>query len=516
MFCFAFCISLYSETRELKKGDNGKTWYLVSNNSLYGAEDISGNLIIPIKYSSVHYVSNLGYRDYFIVDDAELEGEVTGYGYKSAFKGVYAYNGDLIIPTNRGYSGIWGFKSNDSDQLFYIFEIKFNGVHIEGICDVHGKELWSRDFQDDHDDDISYAKYDGFYYISNKTGKEIKLDIRISKSDNSFNTYSSNTSTPSFSERIGTAKQEYETYLSSEIIRKKHFESNSFQWYECRDAQGNNWAENVNGVTIVPPRKFCVIVFHCSNYTSGFFERRILDDGNYRIEAYTKEGNILIPDTRNYLRISYPDPTEKYIVIGNKNGIGIADLNGNEVVEPNYERFEYDGYDFVGYKESGVVVKKNIHRRPTRVQKEKISSWGGYYSNMPWLMMPGPTYTPCIDINTPISDWNSIPIFGGVGDFVPSYSSDPCVNAAIGVANSSNRLMQQGVNVANTPSNQTASRKCPYCNGTGKKVYETYSVSTFGLSDPNEHCNECGGDFPKSRAHSHITCGQCGGSGIAR
>lgn len=493
---FSFCASLHSETRERKIGENGKIWYLVCNNNLYGAEDGNGNPIIPVKYSRINYVSNLGYRDYFIVDDAQLEGRVTGYGYNSPFQGIYSYNGDLIIPTTRGYSGIWGFKSKDSDQLFYEFEIKFNGVHIEGICDVHGKELWSRDFQDDHDDAVAYSKYDGFYYISNKTGRKIKLNITIPKSDTSFNTYSSNATAPSFSDRVREAKQEYET-LSSGTIRKKHFETNSFTWFECRDVNNNVWAEDVNGITIVPPRYFCVIGFHCSNYTSGFFERRILDDGNYRVEAYTKEGNILIPDTRNYWEIRYPDPSKKYIVVSNKNGLGIVDLNGYEVVEPKFKSLEYDGYDFVGYTKSGDKVVKSIHRRPTPTQKEKISSWGGYYANMPWLMMPGPNYTPTfnIDWNAASTNWNSVSVYGGVGDYVSPETNLIGEDSATSTGNSI-----------------SSSHKCPFCNGTGRKEVNQ-SIATFGTTDTKIHCNECGRDFYRSTGHSHVRCGQCRGTG---
>ena len=110
-----------------------------------------------------------------------------------------------------------------------------------------------------------------------------------------------------------------------------------------------------------------------------------------------------------------------------------------------------------------------------------------------------------------------MPIFGGVGDYIPTYSTDPCVNAAIISANSTRRLIQQGVNLGNTNSSVTTSSilKCNYCNGTGRKAVDQ-SVATFGLSDPMVHCNECGRDYHRSTGHSHVTCGQCGGSGYQR
>lgn len=264
-----------------------------------------------------------------------------------------------------------------------------------------------------------------------------------------------------------------------------------------------------------------VISLRKSNYNNGFiFVKKVNPATDHLgIEIYTAEGNLIIPVSRGYADAQYNEKDWKYILVqadDSKCSVGICDLNGYEIEPPIYFSVDYDGYDFYATTHSGRNIKKNIHRRPTKDESTKIATWNGYYATMPWLMMPGPSYTPYIDIKASINEWNSIPIFGGVGDYVPSYSSDPCVNAAIGVANSTNSLIQQGINVNNTPSNQTSSRMCPYCNGTGKKVYETYSVSSFGLSDTKVYCNECGGDFPKSRAHSHITCGQCGGTGIAR
>lgn len=35
------------------------------------------------------------------------------------------------------------------------------------------------------------------------------------------------------------------------------------------------------------------------------------------------------------------------------NGIGVVDMNGFEVVPPEYKTYTYDGYDFEGTKENG-------------------------------------------------------------------------------------------------------------------------------------------------------------------
>ena len=511
------CNLIYGQTtRERKVGENGFVWYEVKSGNLYGAEDAKGKTIIPTKYKSVDYVDNLGYRDYFIVDDPILKAEVTGSnGLMREFQGVYTSKGECIIPTSRGYSGIWGHKT-ENNLLYYSFDIHFNGVEIEGICNVHGEELWSESYTPESYS-IKYSKYNGFYKQSQTTGENTFLNIKLNSNDLSFTTHAIDCITPSFEERIKTTPKAIET-LPNGTIRKYHKENNNFRWYECRDKNGNVWAENLDGFIVVPPRYLCVIAFHCSNLIDGFFERRILDDGNYRIEAYTKEGNLLIPNTRNYWSIEL-ELDDKFITVGSKSGIGICDFNGHEVVAPIYKSFRYDGYDFEGTRKSDRRrIKLTIHKRPSRKQEQKIRNSNGYYCNTPWLMMAGPQYTPTIDYwSIPTSNWNTMPIFGGVGDYIPTYSTDPCVNAAIISANSTRRLIQQGVNLGNTNSSVTTSStlKCNYCNGTGRKAVDQ-SVATFGLSDPMVHCNECGRNYHRSTGHSHVTCGQCGGRGYQR
>lgn len=87
-------------------------------------------------------------------------------------------------------------------------------------------------------------------------------------------------------------------------------EPNNFRWYEVQDKNNMVWAENIYGDVVVTPRKSCVISFKCSNYIDGFFTRMILDEGKFRTEAITKEGNILIPDSRHYWGIYIDDPSQ--------------------------------------------------------------------------------------------------------------------------------------------------------------------------------------------------------------
>lgn len=68
---------------------------------------------------------------------------------------------------------------------------------------------------------------------------------------------------------------------------------------------------------------------------------------------------------------------------------------------------------------------------------------------------------------------------------------------------------------ASTSSSSKSTRKCAYCSGTGR-VTKYYSVATFGQTETKKKCNECGSYYYPSNGHTHVNCGHCGGTGIAR
>lgn len=307
----------------------------------------------------------------------------------------------------------------------------------------------------------------------------------------------------------------------TEKWREHHVEKDGFEWIEVGYPGEYSWEDSSyaldkDGNILIPPT--CSIkaqsykVIYVPNIYSGFFIRRLDTPEDWKqrgetkvCEAYSKSGNLIIPLSRNYGSIRYmPDPgrdytQDKFIVVENCNGIGLCDLNGYELAEPMFASYSYDGYDFEGTTRSGRTIKKTIHKRPTATQTQAINNWGGFYSNMPWLMMPGPNYTPTFNINwnVPNFDWNTVEVYGGVGDYV-----SPETNLI-------------GESTSSSSGGPISSHKCAFCNGTGKKEINQ-SVATFGTTDVKVHCNECGRDFYRSSGHSHVQCGHCGGTGRAK
>lgn len=520
-------------TRERNVGYDGFVWYEVKKGELYGAEDSNGKTIIPSIYKRVSYRGDRTYGRYshqkgvFVVKHPKLCDKMTNYGFYENFEAVYNQNGECVIPFERGYTDITPTiqDKRSTPKLWYKFEIETGGVEIEGICNTEGKELWRRVKKHDYSDIIEYSDIEGFYYDS-KLGERKKLNVFLSSKDIKWNTTISNYRELTYEETLAATNPAWR-HCDDGKYRKLHVETDGTKWYEVKDTKDASIIsiENQDGNLLIGKEKSaCIVSYYASNYIRGVYiityhHGKNNSKGEYQgyiSEAYTKEGNLIIPRSREYGQIRLD---EKFFTVQNLDGVGVCDLNGFEVVAPEFESFWYDGYDFEGTRKSdGRRIELTIHKRPSRKQEQQIKNWNGYYCNTPWLMMSGPQYTPTIDYwSIPTSNWNTMPIFGGVGDYIPTYSTDPCVNAAIISANSTRRLIQQGVNLGNTNSSITTSStlKCNYCNGTGRKAVD-HSVATFGLSDPMVHCNECGRDYHRSTGHSHVTCGQCGGSGYQR
>ena len=82
IFCAAIISTVNAQnvTRTTQVDENnGFRWVLVDTSNGYGAETVDGKVLIPAIYNRIDYIGNLGYRDYFIVEDAKLQGVVTGH-----------------------------------------------------------------------------------------------------------------------------------------------------------------------------------------------------------------------------------------------------------------------------------------------------------------------------------------------------------------------------------------------------------------------------------------------------
>ena len=134
-------------------GEDGFIWYKLQKGNLYGAADIDGNTIIPIKYSDVDYRSDdvLG-THYFRVK-------------KGDYEGIYSPKGRCIISPDRHFTSVWIVsEKTKSDKVLLNVCCKNNFGEI-GLCDIKGNQVVAPGYYEKlyiqklASDDLAYIKY---------------------------------------------------------------------------------------------------------------------------------------------------------------------------------------------------------------------------------------------------------------------------------------------------------------------------------------------------------------------
>ena len=134
-------------------GEDGFIWYKLKKGNLYGAADIDGNTIIPIKYSDVDYRSDdvLG-THYFRVK-------------KGDYEGIYSPKGRCIISPDRHFTSVWIVsEKTKSDKVLLNVCCKNNFGEI-GLCDIKGNQVVAPGYYENlyiqklASDDLAYIKY---------------------------------------------------------------------------------------------------------------------------------------------------------------------------------------------------------------------------------------------------------------------------------------------------------------------------------------------------------------------
>lgn len=115
-------------TKTRKVGEDGFIWYELKKYGLYGAADIEGRTIIPIKYTSINYYAYSCGRHFFLVRDND-------------FKGIYTRLGNCIIPTEKHFTKIeFDVAQNQNKKLFLGVACKNNNGQM-AFFDIRGNEV---------------------------------------------------------------------------------------------------------------------------------------------------------------------------------------------------------------------------------------------------------------------------------------------------------------------------------------------------------------------------------------
>ena len=89
-----------------KVGEDGFIWYELRKGNLYGAADIDGKTIIPIKYTGLDYWCN-SYNGihYFKVQNGD-------------YKGVYTRRGSCIISPDKHFTDVTIYSEEKSGKVY--------------------------------------------------------------------------------------------------------------------------------------------------------------------------------------------------------------------------------------------------------------------------------------------------------------------------------------------------------------------------------------------------------------
>lgn len=125
-------------TKERQVGSDGYIWYKLKKGNLYGAQDIDGRIIIPVKYNDVYY--SCGQIRYFHVELGDYEG-------------IYTRKGKLIISTDKHFTFVYGdtptdgiyniLNSNNPYAKVLVFWFAHTNDGNGVILDAKGREVIS-------------------------------------------------------------------------------------------------------------------------------------------------------------------------------------------------------------------------------------------------------------------------------------------------------------------------------------------------------------------------------------
>ena len=111
-----------------KVGEDGFIWYELRKGGLYGAADIDGKTIIPIKYTGLDYWCNShNGTHYFKVKNGD-------------YKGVYTRRGSCIMSPDKHFTDVTIYSEEQSGKV-YLYATCENNFGEKGLYDIRGNEV---------------------------------------------------------------------------------------------------------------------------------------------------------------------------------------------------------------------------------------------------------------------------------------------------------------------------------------------------------------------------------------
>lgn len=436
---------------------DGFSWYLLKRDSLYGALNEKGDTIIPIKYDSVEYYNKYFYH-YFCVK-------------QNGFVGTYSRSGYIIIYPESKYNEVELLGFGDS---FLYWKAKKNNSSAFELLDSHGKIVipFSAQFIDFYfevDNDPPYIiackkeeqEDDGnVYYLLDINGRllhdspKYTWDVGLNSAVGYDGGEDGAEETIYYDELTSSSQFNYDNFdLLYEETPGCTFDEDGY--LVKKDSQEDDYTTD----DIEPEPEADPGLLYSGMYTISA-QGRSLSTG-----AYTDAiGGDLPVEIKIY---------EDRIIINNIDELPHTGDSGSTRIYRGVPQFSTGGEDTY-------YVTENYNIR-------KVSEFYGPYG----------------------VDYFEHQVAKGettMSRYSNSYSSD--------MQSTSSGSYSSGA--SERSNKRTSSHDCTYCNGTGKRLHESYDVPTYGQPYEQQRCKECGATYSNGTVHAHVTCGHCGGTGIMR
>lgn len=437
---------------------DGFSWYLLKRDSLYGALNEKGDTIIPIKYDSVEYYNKYFYH-YFLVK-------------RNGFVGVYSRSGYIIIYCERKYNDIT-LKGNGYSYLYWKAN-KYN-ITASELLDSHGKIVipFSSQYKDF---EIVETEVDAPHILANKTDdKEGEKNI----------------------------------YYLLDINGKLLYGIPKYSWsVDWESAIGYNYGEDGAEETIYYDELTSSSQFNYDNFDLLYEETPgcTIDEDGYLVKKNSQEDDYTTDDIE-------PEPEADPGLL--YSGMYTISAQGRSLSTGAYT--DAIGGDLpveIKIYEDRIIIN-NIDELPHTGDSGSTR----IYRGVPQFSTGGE------DTYYVTENYNIRKVSEFYGPYGVDYFEHQVAKGETTMSRYSNSYSSDMQSTSSGPysegasersNKRTSSHDCTYCNGTGKRLHESYDVPTYGQPYEQRRCKECGATYSNGTVHAHVTCGHCGGTGIMR
>lgn len=339
-------IGIHAQTKEFRIEKDGFEWYLVSLDGKYGVSDYNGNTLLPTKYDAINYYEGSKTSGYCV----ELGDN----------QGFYNIDGKQIIPTERNYKYIHkGFE----EGIGTYYRIQKTDGKV-AFCNQKGQEVYVLDgIKGSYNWWTLTPHYDlGFFYFVGINDDTWNSTIINGEGEVVFDNINNFVDIDYKKQKFIYEDDDEKTRIVGSVSKVK----TTFNPFTGNENE--NFEKLCLSIGYMPFKgKVDKHVDDLDGQTKFFLER----DGLKGIRDL--QGRWVVPLCNDYKLLSFG--SRKYYIVTNvKSQCGLYSLNGDKVLDLDYDTIEDTGGNYVKVKRNGYYGIASLDG------KEIISTSRGYTS----------------------------------------------------------------------------------------------------------------------------------------